>query len=74
LPPLTWESPPVIVACRVNAVGSGQAATVPEGQLVVNHGIRAFTRNGFPVGITLIGPAWHDAQLASFAAALHRTL
>jgi allophanate hydrolase len=32
----------------------------------------AFTRKGFPVGTTLIGPAWHDALLASFAAALHR--
>jgi allophanate hydrolase len=32
----------------------------------------AFTRNGFPVGVTLIGPAWHDAQLASFADALLR--
>jgi allophanate hydrolase len=32
----------------------------------------AFTRNGFPVGVTLIGPAWHDAQLASYADALLR--
>jgi allophanate hydrolase len=31
-----------------------------------------FTSNNFPVGVTLIGPAWHDAQIASFAAALHR--
>ncbi len=32
----------------------------------------AFTARGFPVGVTLIGPAWRDAELASFAAALHR--
>jgi allophanate hydrolase len=32
----------------------------------------AFTANGFPVGVTLIGPAWRDAHLASFAAILHR--
>ena len=30
------------------------------------------TEAGFPVGITLIGPAWHDAKLAGFARLLHR--
>ena len=32
----------------------------------------SFTASGFPFGITLIGPAWHDAYLASFATVLHR--
>ena len=32
-----------------------------------------FTAKGFPVGVTLIGPAWHDAILATHAAALHRS-
>jgi allophanate hydrolase len=32
----------------------------------------AFTANDFPVGVTLIGPAWRDAHLASFASVLHR--
>jgi len=32
-----------------------------------------FTTKGFPAGITLIGPAWHDAHLATHAAALHRS-
>ncbi|HTT74782.1 MAG TPA: allophanate hydrolase [Candidatus Binataceae bacterium] len=31
-----------------------------------------FKRKGFPAGVTLIGPAWSDARLASYAAALHR--
>jgi len=29
-----------------------------------------FTSAGFPVGITLIGPAWHDGALAAFGAKL----
>jgi allophanate hydrolase len=32
----------------------------------------AFTASGFPSGVTLIGPAWRDAHLASFAATLQR--
>jgi allophanate hydrolase len=32
----------------------------------------ALTANGFPVGVTLIGPAWRDAHLAGFASVLHR--
>ena len=32
----------------------------------------AFTANGFPVGVTLIGPPWRDAHLASFVSVLHR--
>lgn len=31
-----------------------------------------FTAGGFPVGITLVGPAWHDAGLAGLADRLHR--
>jgi allophanate hydrolase len=31
-----------------------------------------FRPNGLPVGITLVGPAWSDARLASFADALQR--
>jgi allophanate hydrolase len=31
-----------------------------------------FTAKGFPSGVMLIGPAWHDASLATHAAALHR--
>ena len=31
-----------------------------------------FKASGFPVGVTLIGPAWHDCKLAAFADALHR--
>ncbi|GAB0117668.1 allophanate hydrolase [Acidisoma sp. 7E03] len=30
-----------------------------------------FKASGFPVGISLIGPAWHDGLLASFAHRLH---
>jgi allophanate hydrolase len=30
-----------------------------------------FTARGFPVGITLIGPAWHDGMLAACGARLH---
>ncbi|HEX3984596.1 MAG TPA: allophanate hydrolase [Acidisoma sp.] len=33
-----------------------------------------FKADGFPVGITLIGPAWHDAKLAGFAHAMHRAM
>ncbi len=32
----------------------------------------SFTANGLPVGVTFIGPAWRDAQLATFASAFHR--
>ncbi|MBW4021597.1 MAG: allophanate hydrolase [Proteobacteria bacterium] len=31
-----------------------------------------FKASGFPVGVTLIGPAWHDAKLAALGHALHR--
>jgi allophanate hydrolase len=31
-----------------------------------------FNARGFPSGVTLIGPAWSDARLASYAAAMHR--
>ncbi|WP_284945237.1 allophanate hydrolase [Acidisoma cladoniae] len=31
-----------------------------------------FKSNGFPVGVTLIGPAWHDAKLAAFAQRMHQ--
>jgi allophanate hydrolase len=30
-----------------------------------------FTAAGFPVGVTLIGPAWHDGVLAALAASMH---
>jgi allophanate hydrolase len=30
------------------------------------------TAAGFPAGVTLVGPAWHDAALAGFARRLHR--
>lgn len=33
-----------------------------------------FKPNGFPAGVTLIGPAWHDAKLASFAHMMHRSM
>jgi allophanate hydrolase len=29
-----------------------------------------FTSRGFPAGVTLIGPAWHDGTLAAFGAAM----
>jgi allophanate hydrolase len=31
-----------------------------------------FNAKGFPAGVTLIGPAWSDARLASYAAAMHQ--
>ena len=31
-----------------------------------------FKANGFPVGVTLIGPAWQDATLAAFGHAMHQ--
>ena len=31
-----------------------------------------FTRGGFPIGITLVGPAWHDLRLAAIADRMHR--
>jgi allophanate hydrolase len=31
-----------------------------------------FKARGFPAGVTLIGPAWHDAKLASFARLMHQ--
>jgi allophanate hydrolase len=31
-----------------------------------------FTSKGFPAGITLIGPAWHDGALAAFGAAMQQ--
>ncbi len=31
-----------------------------------------FKTSGFPVGITLIGPAWHDAKLAALAHVMHQ--
>ncbi len=30
-----------------------------------------FTPAGFPAGVTLLGPAWHDGVLAGFARAMH---
>jgi allophanate hydrolase len=33
-----------------------------------------FKTSGFPVGVTLIGPAWHDAKLAALAQAMHQTM
>jgi allophanate hydrolase len=33
-----------------------------------------FKADGFPVGITLIGPAWQDAALASFGQAMHQAM
>jgi len=33
-----------------------------------------FTGAGFPSGVTLIGPAWHDGRLAAFAADLHEAV
>jgi allophanate hydrolase len=33
-----------------------------------------FTRNGFPIGVSLIGPAWHDARLFTYAYALERAV
>jgi allophanate hydrolase len=31
-----------------------------------------FKTSGFPVGVSLIGPAWHDAKLAAIGHAMHR--
>ncbi|MCB8875375.1 allophanate hydrolase [Acidisoma silvae] len=31
-----------------------------------------FKPNGFPAGVTLIGPAWHDAKLAAVAYSMHK--
>jgi allophanate hydrolase len=33
-----------------------------------------FKASGFPVGITLIGPAWHDAMLAALGQAMHQAM
>jgi allophanate hydrolase len=33
-----------------------------------------FKTSGFPVGVTLIGPAWHDARLAALGHAMHRAM
>jgi allophanate hydrolase len=33
-----------------------------------------FTRNGFPIGVSLIGPAWNDARLFTYAYALECAL
>ena len=33
-----------------------------------------FKGNGFPVGVSLIGPAWHDGLLASFAARMQEAM
>jgi allophanate hydrolase len=33
-----------------------------------------FTASGFPVGVSLIGPAWHDAKLAALGQAMHRAM
>ena len=33
-----------------------------------------FKASGFPVGVTLIGPAWHDARLAALGHAMHRAM
>ena len=33
-----------------------------------------FKTSGFPVGITLIGPAWHDATLAALGQAMHQAM
>jgi allophanate hydrolase len=33
-----------------------------------------FKTDGFPVGVTLIGPAWHDATLAAFGHAMHQAM
>jgi allophanate hydrolase len=33
-----------------------------------------FKASGFPVGVTLIGPAWHDAKLAALGQAMHRAM
>jgi len=33
-----------------------------------------FKASGFPVGVTLIGPAWHDAKLAALAHAMHQAM
>ncbi len=32
-----------------------------------------FTPSGFPAGVTLIGPAWHDGVLAAFGAAMQES-
>jgi allophanate hydrolase len=32
----------------------------------------AFNAKGFPAGVTLVGPAWSDARLASFASAMQQ--
>jgi allophanate hydrolase len=33
-----------------------------------------FKASGFPVGVTLIGPAWHDAKLAALGHAMHQAM
>jgi allophanate hydrolase len=33
-----------------------------------------FKASGFPVGVTLIGPAWHEAPLAALGHAMHRAM
>jgi allophanate hydrolase len=33
-----------------------------------------FKANGFPVGVSLIGPAWHDAKLAAIGQAMHQAM
>ena len=33
-----------------------------------------FKPNGFPAGVTLIGPAWHDAKLAAVAYRMHQAM
>jgi allophanate hydrolase len=33
-----------------------------------------FTKDSFPVGVSLIGPAWHDARLFTYAYALERAV
>jgi len=34
----------------------------------------SFKASGFPVGVTLIGPAWHDAKLAAIGHAMHQAM
>ena len=33
-----------------------------------------FKASGFPAGVTLIGPAWHDAKLAAWGHAMHQAM
>jgi allophanate hydrolase len=33
-----------------------------------------FKASGFPVGVTLIGPAWHDVKLAALGQAMHQAM